>query len=70
MTRIICPVCGHEACHEARGLCGGCYRKAHRTGMVTAFALGRRAPRAHDRRDYWRAWKRASLAQHLEASHG
>jgi hypothetical protein len=55
MMLIICALCGREEPHEARGLGHGCYNKARALGMLSAFARGRRAPSAQDRRCYWQA---------------
>jgi hypothetical protein len=51
---ILCRLCHHQEPHYARSLCRRCYNKAYARGELAALPY----KTAHDRRLYWREWKR------------
>lgn len=72
MVLVVCPLCGEERKHYARGLCQRHWQKVRDAGKLHLFTLGRRAPRARvrryreadwyyanpSRREYQKEWQR------------
>lgn len=80
MVLVICPLCGEERKHYARGLCQKHWQKARDAGKLHLFAIGRRAPKARlrryveadwyhnnpKRREYLREWQRKKRQKRKE----